>query len=238
MSRAPVPVPLTGVSLSGIDIFQGLDPEHREAVAKRCRCHRYPPGSRILSHEDTGGDVYFIVSGDVIVHHYSRSGKEITFRDEHAGEIFGELAAIDGAGRTAHVESKTEVVAAAMSRRNFLQVLQDYPQVAMATLSRLTKLVRALSDRVIEFSTLGVKNRIHAELLRLASEHVMEGNTATIAPAPKHADIASRISTHREAVTRELNELARAGLLERAPNALVILDLSALEKLVQELRSV
>lgn len=238
MSRAPIPVPLTGVSLSGIDIFHGLDAGHRDAVAKRCRCFRYPPQSRILSHDDKGEDVYFIVSGDVTVHYYSESGKEITFRDEHAGEIFGELAAIDGAGRTAHVEARTEVVAASMSRANFLQVLAEYPQVAMATLSRLTKLVRALSDRVVEFSTLGVKNRIHAELLRLASEHVVEGNTATIAPAPKHADIASRISTHREAVTRELSELTRAGLLDRAPSALVILDLKALERLVREVQSV
>ena len=42
----------------------------------------------------------------------------------------------------------------------------------------LTRLVRSLSERVVEFSTLGVKNRIHAELLRLAREHMRDGNTA------------------------------------------------------------
>ena len=66
------------------------------------------------------------------------------------------------------------------------------------------------------FSTLAVSNRIQAELLRLASLAPRAGKSARIAPAPTHTDIASRVSTHREAVTRELNRLSRAGLIERA----------------------
>ena len=97
----------------------------------------------------------------------------------------------------------------------------------------LVDLVRKLSDRVVEYSVLTVRNRIHAELLRLAREQIVDGNTATLSPAPKHADIAGRVATHREAVTRELNVLVGEGCMERRPGALVISDVSRLERLVK-----
>src|SRR3546814_339533 len=84
------------------------------------------------------------------------------------------------------------------------------------------------------FRSLAVKNRIHSELLRLAREGEHEGKSARISPAPTHADIASRISTHREAVTRELNDLTKSGLLTRDGRTLIISDVEELERLVHE----
>ena len=118
-----------------------------------------------------------------------------------------------------------------------MRTVKNYPEVAVATLEHLTYLVRRLTERVIEFSTLAVRNRIHAELLRLASERASNGTEVVIAPAPKHAEIASRVSTHREAVTRELNELARSGLVKRSENRLTICSLSDLRRLVEEVGS-
>jgi CRP/FNR family cyclic AMP-dependent transcriptional regulator len=104
-------------------------------------------------------------------------------------------------------------------------------------LQRLVGLVRLLSERVIELSTLGVQNRIHAELLRLARVSGATGKQARIDPAPKHADIASQVSTYREQVTRELSLLTKQGLLAKDGNALVLLDVPKLERMVEEVRS-
>jgi CRP-like cAMP-binding protein len=95
--------------------------------------------------------------------------------------------------------------------------------------------VRSLTKRVYEFSTLAVNNRIHAELLRLASLAPREGKGARLAPAPTHAEIASRISTHREAVTRELNRLARIGIIERKNGTLIVRDLGRLAAMLHEM---
>ncbi len=116
----------------------------------------------------------------------------------------------------------------------FWQVLRDHPEVSARILKQLATLTRNLSERVFEFSALGVKNRIHAELLRLARDHGGDGNSAIISPAPTHAEIASRVSTHREAVTRELNALARDGLFERRGGALVVSDIARLARLVEK----
>jgi CRP-like cAMP-binding protein len=118
----------------------------------------------------------------------------------------------------------------------FWRLLRGEPLLAARVLRRLAGLVRRLSERVIDLSTLGVQSRVHAELLRLAREAGVARNAARIEPAPRYADIASQISTSREQVTRELSALVRAGVLERKGRALFVRDIARLERLVEELR--
>jgi CRP-like cAMP-binding protein len=107
---------------------------------------------------------------------------------------------------------------------------------------RLASLVRQLSERVIDLSTLGVQNRLHAELLRLARAanaslpQGADANQARLDPAPKHAALASQISTNREQVTRELNVLVRSGVLRKDGKALVVADVARLEAMVSQVR--
>jgi CRP/FNR family cyclic AMP-dependent transcriptional regulator len=82
-----------------------------------------------------------------------------------------------------------------------------------------------------------VRNRIQAELVRMGREAGIARNQATLAPAPRHADIASRVSTNREAVARELAELARNGLVEKRRGALVLLDVKRLAAMVEDVRA-
>ena len=123
---------------------------------------------------------------------------------------------------------------ASLSAEDFWDLLRRHPEVAAATMKRLTAQVRALTERVFQFSTLAVKNRIHAELLRLCRDDMIDDRSARIDPAPTHADFASRLSTHREAVTRELNELANLGLLIRRERSLIVTDVARLERMVEE----
>ncbi|MGI9402896.1 MAG: helix-turn-helix domain-containing protein [Hyphomicrobium sp.] len=96
------------------------------------------------------------------------------------------------------------------------------------------KTIRTLTTRVYEFSTLAVNNRIQAEVLRLAHLVPREGKSARIVPAPTHAEIANRISTHREAVTRELNRLSRVGIIEKRGGELLVKDIDRLTTMVHE----
>jgi CRP-like cAMP-binding protein len=226
-----------GDALASIDILRGLDLAARQALAARCRWHTYAAGQQIVGHQDDSRDVHFIVSGRVRINLYAASGREVTFRDQNAGGMYGELAAIDGSPRSASVIALTDTTIAALPPASFWQALRDHPDIAAETLRRLAMLVRSLSERVYEFSTLAVKNRLHAELLRLCRDHMTGPREAVIDPSPTHAEIASRISTHREAVTRELSELARAGLVQRRGHALVVLDVGRLARLVEEVDS-
>jgi len=233
-------VEVTAGTLAGVRLLRGLRDQKKRAVAQYCRGGRYPAGAEILSHQDESGSVYFVISGRVRVTFTAVSAKVVTFRDLAAGDLFGDLAAIDGQRRSATVVTLEESLLAWMSARDFREVLTTYPEVTMAALRQLTGLVRNLSDRIVEFSSLGVNNRIHAELLRLARGHTAarleDLEVVTIAELPTHQEIANRISTHREAVSRELARLEKLGLIGRDGHGLRIRDVPRLARMVAEVK--
>ena len=224
----------TGQMLHAVGIFAGVPQDELESLAKRCRWKLYREDQQIIGQLDESTDVFFVIEGLVRAIIYSQSGREIAFRDVTAGEHFGELAAVDGLPRSATITALSDSLIASLSAELFWEVLRSHPDVTATLLKELTGSVRALTERVFEFSTLAVGNRVHAELLRLARDHMVDGNTALIRPVPTHAEIASRISTHREAVTRELNQLSHDGLVERQTGALFVRDVARLARLVRD----
>jgi len=222
-------------ALSKIEPFTGLDDASLKQVASFCRFERYEAKRQIIAYQDVSADVFFIVSGVVRVVIHSLSGKEISYRDLAGGEMFGELAAIDGEQRSASVVAVAETLLVAMPEAAFREAIRTHPSVAEAVLQRLTQLVRLYSQRLYEMRTLDVQSRIRAELLRLAEGSLGEDNTATISPLPTSADIAARVNTRREAVSRELASLTRRGLIERHQRSLMIRDFAGLNRLVESI---
>jgi CRP-like cAMP-binding protein len=234
MSSTYQAVDITGASLEGVRLLAPLPLDERNQIAARCGGRRYPAGAMVVTSEAPDDDVYFLLSGSCRASYFSSSGREVSFRDLEPGEMFGEISAIDGLGRSATVLARSESSLAVLGRQDFLELIYENRTLAHATLVHLTTIVRTLSNRVVEFSTLGVKNRIHAELLRIAGEVDPDASSASISPSPRHADIAARVSTHREAVTREFGELQKSGVIERRSGELLIHDLAALRRLVQD----
>ncbi|HYE48143.1 MAG TPA: Crp/Fnr family transcriptional regulator [Azospirillaceae bacterium] len=223
-------------SLDRIELLAPLPPEERAALARQCSWRHFRPHEQIIDRASDSRDVCFIVEGRVRVVNYSLSGREITFDDVGAGGYLGELAAIDGEPRSASIVALTEVMVAFMAPRLFQETVTRHPELAMFVMRRLTRIVRASTGRIMDLSTLGANNRVHAELLRLGKDTLRDDNTAAITPVPIHSDIASRVSTTRETVARVLSDLARDGLVERRGNSLVILDFERLEGMVEEVR--
>lgn len=221
-------------SLREVALFRGVPEESLQLIEQRCTWQTFQPGEQVIGYRDSSRDVYFLVSGRARVIIYSFEGQAVSFRELEAGDVFGELSAIDDRARSASVEARTPCLIAFMSPKAFLDTLRDESQLALTVIDHLVCQVRALTDRVFEFSTLAVNNRIHAELLRLARRASQNGNEASLCPPPTHAEIASRISTHREAVSRELSRLARIGILKRCGSALLISDIARLERMVRQ----
>jgi CRP/FNR family cyclic AMP-dependent transcriptional regulator len=232
---APVQAQINAETLLAVDLFRDLNDKDRAAIAARCEGSRFSAGSKIVLQEDNRTDVFLIISGQVRVIFNSKLGKEVQFRDQNAGECFGELSAIDGEPRSAEVNTLTDVFVGTIKSADFLDIATNYPSVSAKLLHQLTYMVRSLTDRVVELSTLGVANRFHAELLRLARSHGVINNKSLIKPAPTHAEFASRVSTQREAITKEIGRLVRHDILERTRGGLNIPDVVRLETMVKRL---
>ena len=236
-SSAPASAaPRSSLALRQIALLAGLSDQRLDQLAQQCLWHSVAAGKPLLLRAEQQGEVFLLVSGRVRVTTYSANGRQVTFRDSEAGEHFGDIAAIDGGPRSADVVTLEPCVVASLDRAAFLALLRDEPLVAERVMQRLAALVRQLSERVIDLSTLGVQNRLHAELLRLARGAGFDGNQARLEPAPRHAALASQISTNREQVTRELNALVRSGVLRKDSRALVLEDAGRLERMVAQVR--
>ena len=235
MARSAKIVP-PALGLGGIKLLEGVPLPALEDLARQCRWHRVSAEQTVISRDATDTDVYMIVSGRVRATAFSAGGRQVNYREMCGGDWFGDFAAIDGLSRTSDVMAVEDTLVAVMSPVVFRRLLQEHAVVCDQVLRRLARSVRELSDRVFEFSTLGVQNRVHAELLRLARDAGIKGNTARIEPAPKHTVIAANISTYREQVTREISVMEKQGLLERSQGALVIPDVERLERIVTEVR--
>ena len=226
------------VGLRGVEMFARLSDSRLEELAPQFSWKRVLAGEHLLSRDGRDREVHLIIGGRVRVTVSTSAGRHITYKDLGPGSAVGVLSAIDGAGRSADVITLEDTLVASMGEALFHDLLRDLPTVADWLQKSLVGMVRELSDRVFEVSALGVQNRVHAELLRLAREAGVTDNRATIDPAPTHVDIASRVSTYREQVTREISAMVKDGLVQRADHALLVPDVERLERMVAEVRRV
>lgn len=224
----------TASDLRKFEIFQNLDDRDLTNIASQIRVKKYNKDQQIIGQYEEDKNVYFLLEGTVYINVYSAKGREVMFRDLKSGDMFGELAAIDGKPRSADAVARTDVQICSVSPMQFSALLREFPDVSSALLIYLSGLVRDLSDRVYDFSTQNVRKRVQNEVLRLARQAGVSSNTAVIFPKPKHADIASRVNTQREAVTKELSRLVRADLIEKSRRALIVKDFEALRRMAEE----
>ena len=224
------------LGLQKIDLFIGLDTSSLREIAGQCKWTRCKRNQYVIRRDGTDRDVYFVIAGMVRVAAAGGRGRRIIFRDIPAGEVFGEHSAIDGQSRFADVVAVRESLLASMPPEAFRAILANYAPVRERLLRRLTGSVRELTDRLLDLGVRRVACRVWVELLRLARLAGVQANASRIERAPTHKEIASRVGTSREEVSRELSQLARRGLLERAGRVLLLRDVAALEKLVADTR--
>ena len=227
---------VTARTFDDIPLFLGLPDNLRAALARECTWKRYSQHEQIFDRDDNTRDVYFVVSGKLRVVNYSLSGREISFDDIDSGGFFGELAAIDGAPRSASVLTLIDTQVAIMSHPLFMKIITEHPTVALRVMHRLTGVIRQATGRIMDLSTLGANNRVHAEILRLARPDRTRAGVGIIRPIPPHHDVASRVSTTRETVARVFGDLSKAGLVERHSDHLCVTDLQELELMVENVR--
>jgi CRP/FNR family transcriptional regulator, cyclic AMP receptor protein len=220
-------------TLAGIPLFRTLDPQDLQRVERSCAWREVAAQEWVLDREGEGTDVFFVLQGHLRVV-VSVGGRETILRDLHAGEYFGELAALDLKPRSAGIVAIVNSLLARMPAAAFRRAIHDHPDVCDQVLAVLVGQIRMLANRANETSGLSMKHRLCAELLRLARQAQVPPALPVISPPPTHAELAARVSSHREAVTRELGALERAGLIARRRGAIALVDEARLRSMVAE----
>jgi CRP/FNR family transcriptional regulator, cyclic AMP receptor protein len=204
-----------------MSLLKDVDAAVAQHYRQRISQSTYEPGALVLDFDDSSSDVFFIDSGAVRVIVRNAGGREVILGDLHQGDIFGEMAAIDEASRSANITALNRSVVSRMSGSVFRAMATEVPQVALRVMRVLTERIRVGNEKLLEFATLQLKHRLHAELLREARPRPGSGELV-VSPPPLQHVLAGRIGGRREAVSREIADMLRKGLLRRTPAALVI----------------
>jgi CRP/FNR family cyclic AMP-dependent transcriptional regulator len=220
-------------TLERIDLLRSIDTKERVAFERRCIWRHAAAKEWLLEQGDIGTDIFFLTSGTIRVLITPSPDREVILADVNAGGYFGEMAAIDRQPRSAGILAITDATIACMSASMFREILHKYPDVSERLLKQLVARIRALDQRIDEFSSMHVKHRICAELLRRSRPDPTDQHRALVSPPPVHADIAACVSTRREMVVRELKVLERGGLLTRRRGAFVINNVPALIEMLR-----
>ena len=216
-------------SLSGIRLLEPLDDDTTESLERQCKWRRYRSGERLFARGSVGREVFFIVNGEVQILGTNEAGKEITLAHIHAGDTVGEMAAIDGQPRSANVVAVEDTLVAVLEAESFVELLKRNGEISFELLHRLSSMVRKGDERVLELSILEAKQRICAELLRLARRDAAASDLWVISPLPSLRQIAGSASTSREVAASTLSQLYPRGIATRRGENLYILDRPALE---------
>lgn len=190
-------------------------------LAAHGRQMRVRKGQVLLAVGLPANDVYVMLDGAVSVSLVSAQGRETVLRAIGKGEMFGELAAIDGEPRSADVIAIENSTLLVIPGAAFTALIGTEPVLSLWLARYLAQQVRYLTNRIYELSTMGVGPRLQAELLRLAGNPDGSGR-AVIGRIPTQAELAARIGTNRETVTREFSVLLKEGLVVREGRRIVV----------------
>lgn len=219
-------------SISKIPVFSDLPEEVIRDYSKRCSWRTYDENELVIDYEDDTCDVRFILSGKVRIILRIATGKEVILTEMKDGEFFGEIAAIDNDGRSANVTALSRSQMCIMPQAVFLELVERQPSFNRAVMRTLVERVRHLNLRLAEHCFLQTKHRLYTELLRQSRPRLGHEGQRSISPPPTQKDLAARIGTRREVVSREIANMKRSGVVDKTTGALVLCDLVRLNSMI------
>ena len=189
----------------------------------------FPPKTTILNEDDHGGSVYFILEGQVNITGYSARGREVWYSRLGAGQSFGEMAALTDGLRTASVVTAKETTTAIISKADFIKLLADYPQVSLWLMRELVKRLEDTTTQLYERVALNMPTRVCTQILDRCAEDANADGEYVVKPDLILAQMARRLNTDRENISRVISELIKEGLLRKEGRTLFVLSKDGLE---------
>ena len=216
-------------TLSRVKLFSGVARESVGMFDTRCLWKSVKFGEWMVDPSAEGDSVYFVVQGhaQVVV---ACGGRDIILRDLRDGDFASGLFAVGGMVKWTGIRAMTNVVAARMSAVSFREAIERHPIVRDRVLEHLAGEIDHLIGKMIMLTNLSVRGRLSSQLLSLARPG--SDGRLVVSPPPNHAELAARIGTRRESVTKHLSAMRSEGCLVRSRGALTIVAPEKLRRMI------
>ena len=211
--------------LGNVTIFSELDEKQISEIEEYFAKRKYPKNSMVILEEEFGDIVFIIKSGTVKITRVNDEGKEVILSLLGPGEIFGEMAILDGESRSANALAQEDCVLYVIQKSEFIQLLRNNFDVSLALMSDLAKRIRKSDQQIEALSLSDAEHRIGVSLLNLAEEMgVIRKGQVTIEKLPFQQDIANMAGTSRETVSRVLKLFEDKSYIFKSGHRLIIPD--------------
>jgi CRP-like cAMP-binding protein len=202
-------------------LFGQLPPAVIEHLGSYMKRRTLPRGSTIFAKGDLGSGLMGVLAGSVKISVPSADGRDIVLNIIHEGEIFGEIALLDGHPRTADATAMTDCDLMVIERRDFIPFLRSQPDLTMQIIETLCARLRRTSEQVQDVTFLNLPTRLAKALLRLVAD--VEGPASTRKVTITQREISQIIGRSRESTNKQLRIWAKHGWIRLERGAVTVL---------------
>jgi len=219
-TRSPRPRLDKRAILRAHPFFHGLSPELIEQVSSHAITRSVTGGTVIYAKGDPGNSLYAVVAGTVRISVPSMEGKDTIFNLLNEGEIFGEIALLDGRPRSAEVTALTDCDLMMINRRDFVPLMRDHPQIAFKLIDILCEKLRKTSEQVEDVMFLDLSARLAKILLKLAQSADQSPQGRKISMTQR--EIGQIIGMSRESTNKQLRNWEQRGWVRLERGTIVV----------------
>ncbi|MGB9647493.1 MAG: Crp/Fnr family transcriptional regulator [Stellaceae bacterium] len=214
-------------------MFGKLSAGEIDSLISYARVERYPAGYEIFAKGSSGQSLVAVLRGSIRISSLSNEGKEIVFNIINAGEIFGEIAVLDGEERSADATAMTDCELLVLNRRDFLRLLENRADLCMILLRILCQRLRQTSEQVEDVMFRHLESRLAKALLRRAESVGLHGPQSTSVELHlSQRELGNMAGGSRESVNKILQNWHRQGLIDLGKSSVLIRDIEALRRLI------
>ncbi len=212
---------ISATALRTVPIFQGLDAERLEEVARSASLRRVARGTTVVQAGEVTDNVYFVLNGSLKVLVSDEDGREVILTIIGQGDVFGEMGVLDEEPRSATVTAVAASDLVVIPQADFRQIMAHNFEVCLRVMCNMARRLRAADRKIESLALMDVYGRVARLLLDMAE--TVDGRSVVRKKISKQ-DIARMIGASREMVSRVMKDLQARGLLEETPDGLVIIE--------------
>ena len=216
--------------LSDVPFFSSLDAGAIAELASQMRLRKVRRGDRIFNQGDPGDSLFLVASGRIKIFIEDAEGEQLTILFCGPGNCFGEMALLDGKARSATAEALEQTEVWVVTRRSFLDLVRDSPEISIEVIVFLCSKLRTNLARMEEFIFLDTYDRVGRQLLRIATRD--DSGTYTVKVTQE--ELARLVGNSREQVNRVLADLASLGHVSVGRGQISLTRFDALRKMFPE----
>jgi len=213
--------------LSESPLFACLSEQDRLVLAAKMRPRQFGRDEVVFHRDDPAAHLYVIAAGTVKVAIPDESGHEVVIAIERGGGIFGQLALFDDSPRSATVTAINETHVLALSRDDFIRVIERNPKAMREMLALLARMIRRASGRIEDLVFLDVSGRVAKCLLDIS---IAQGKSEI---ELTQDDVASFVGATRVSVNRALADLESLGAIGVGRRHIDVKDAERLRKQIR-----